>query len=148
MPVELALCTTVCPVVAFFLFRLASIKSGDVVVDPMCGGGSITIEVGMATQGLEAIIVSLFSPLSLSRSFSLSLSLFLSFLVLPSSSLSVPCPPFLLLSPLITGFSGMAIHLSFSWRPAQTSQPTNSGQSGEFAQRGGWKVRKLVLLSE
>ena len=68
MPVELASYTTVYPVVAFFLFRLASIKPGDVVVDPMCGGGSITIEVGMATQGLEAIIVSLFSPLSLSLS--------------------------------------------------------------------------------
>lgn len=74
MLVELPLYTLF---VAFFLFRLASIKPGDVVVDPMCGGGSITIEVGMATQGLEAIIVSLFSPLSLSRSFSLSLSSFL-----------------------------------------------------------------------
>ena len=28
-------------------FRLADIKPGDVVVDPMCGAGSITIEVSI-----------------------------------------------------------------------------------------------------
>ena len=29
----------------FFQFRLANISPGEVVIDPMCGGGSISIEV-------------------------------------------------------------------------------------------------------
>ena len=49
MPVELDFLALYVPFFVIFLFRLASIKPGDVVVDPMCGGGSITIEVGMAT---------------------------------------------------------------------------------------------------
>ena len=37
--------------VAFLLFfRLAHPKPGEIILDPMCGGGSITIEVGVVSH--------------------------------------------------------------------------------------------------
>lgn len=39
--------TTLRSTIAYGLLRMASIKPGDVVVDPLCGGGSISIEGGL-----------------------------------------------------------------------------------------------------
>lgn len=37
--------TSLRPTIAYNMLRLAKIKAGEVVVDPLCGGGSIPIEV-------------------------------------------------------------------------------------------------------
>ncbi len=36
-----------CGIFIDWYFRLAHPKPGDIILDPMCGGGSITIEVGV-----------------------------------------------------------------------------------------------------
>ncbi|MBS7641359.1 MAG: THUMP domain-containing protein [Candidatus Bathyarchaeia archaeon] len=52
------------PIIAYAMLRIAGVRSGDRVLDPFCGGGTIIIEAAQAWSGLELIGVDI-SPKSI-----------------------------------------------------------------------------------